>query len=654
VLAAEHTFGFVSYNLSKKLFRDIIARDPNYSMGLKRLGQIALYTDNYQEAVFYMTKYLEVNSYDPEAIFDLGEALYFNHQPNQAQKRFERVIELLDYPDRDSYETLLSAISHLRLKNNRTALDLLTSAQKKDPADLSIKLNILETLVLLEKWQESLDLIKKENLDDELKTKEAKEVVFRADLEPVLTKVDSESKANLTYEELKAVVDLQLALRVKIIRHLCLEGLGRYKEDRELLEDLVNNYPQNKEVLTTIGYYFLDWGEDNNALIYLEKAKTIPPDDPVLNQSYRELKGIYSTGSTLQYNQLEKTTDGQKEYSQLSWSLNGTVMFNDLDRIYYAIKNVSSKRHQTETDITLIEYDPATNIRTRTETTSTTTAENTDATAVNIAYQGHIGYAFDLPMAHNYEVHLWNQGLTGYQLKYLVKIHQPALSFQLDWFSDIPNHDDFDSIQAGVYDSGLGLVGTLALKSMNQNYLFSYLSRAFRFENEEVQGEASQTQMTVGFTQFLMTYPNSLEIDLSYTINSVTGELAEYDETSATTQYKHFMLPFNQLQTAIIFRHHWSEFINTGLVTVLSNGENHEYRTANRSSLPYAFSSSNIKLDLVYLKDSWSFSCYLSYLQEKAGEKSELTTINGIESESITSEKTSDSIEVGITFQYSY
>ncbi|MBU3918198.1 hypothetical protein KKA14_21925, partial [bacterium] len=55
--AVEHTFGFVSYNLSKKLFQNIITQDPNYSMGLKRLGQIAHYTDNYLEAAFYLEKY---------------------------------------------------------------------------------------------------------------------------------------------------------------------------------------------------------------------------------------------------------------------------------------------------------------------------------------------------------------------------------------------------------------------------------------------------------------------------------------------------------------------------------------------------------------------------------------------------------------------
>lgn len=653
VKVAEHTFGFVPYNLSKKLFRDIIARDPNYSMGLKRLGQIALYTDNYQEAVFYLAQYLTVNFYDPEATFVLAEALYFNRQPSQAKKLFAKVIELLDYPDRDNYEVLLMAISHLRLKKYQAALELLAVAQAKDPSDLSIKLNILETLVLLEKWQEALDLIKKENLDNELNTQTAKEVVINAGLDTVISKVDSESKANLSYEELNAIVNLQLALRVSIIQHLCLEGLGRDQEDRALLNNLLVNHPDNKELHATIGFYFLDRGANNNALIHLEKAASIPPIDPALNISYRDLKANFTSKSDLHYSKLEKSTNGQNEYSQDSAALSGKIMLNDLDQIHYTYKSVSTIRHSTETDIVLIDYDPLNNLKTRNETTSIVTEDKVHATAFAIAYQDYIGATFDLPIAHHYTAYLWHQDLTGYQLKYQVKVHPQALTFQLDWFSDIPNHDDFDSIQAETYDSGFSLIGSWNLKSMQQNYSLSYYSRIFRFENEDVRGNASQTQTSLGFAQSLMTYPNNLEIELSYTNNGANGELERYD-AAATTIYTHFVVPYNQLQTVLGFRHHWSEGLNTGCLVTISSGENLEYRTANRTSLAHGFASAHIKLDLTYLNNRWNLTGFLNYLQEQTDEKSELTTANGIETESITKSKTTRSYEVGFTLHYLY
>ena len=238
---------------------------------------------------------MNINAFDPEAIFLLGEAYNYNNRPFKAEEQFNQLIELMDYPGVSEYEKELVALSHLRLGKLKKALVILKKQHKKNPKALSTKINIVETLVLLKRWQEAFDFIEQDNLDDEERIYNAKKAVSRSEYFKDNVYNDSLAvKAKMKYEELNAIINIELGMRIQFIKHLCLNGLGRIREDRILLENLQRKNNQNKELLSTIGFYYQGRGEETKGLKYLEQAMWVPPYDVTLNADVKELRYAYS------------------------------------------------------------------------------------------------------------------------------------------------------------------------------------------------------------------------------------------------------------------------------------------------------------------------------------------------------------------------
>ena len=310
-LTAEHTFGFLKNEKSKELFSNLMLKDPNYITGLKRLGQISLYTKKYESAIFYFEKYLRFSPHDAEILFSMAEAQTNRHYYSEAEEAFERVIELLDHPKRQLYEDELLAISYMRLGEPEIALGIIQKARKVDPKSESLALNEMETLAILEDWQGVLDRIVDENLE----------------------KTDP--------------------LRVGIIKQQALEELGRGEEGLAVLEELYKKYPKDKELLTVFAYYYSRTGNYHKALGYFGLAKNQPPLYEELNQDYRRLKRRYTSLAGIN-STINTATDSQQSKHRVY----GELLVGTTDKVGLQVQQYSGKEktgEQRSTSKTMID-----------------------------------------------------------------------------------------------------------------------------------------------------------------------------------------------------------------------------------------------------------------------------------------------------------
>ncbi len=661
---SEHTFGFVPYNLSKKLFRNIIARDSSYSMGLKRLGQIALYTDKYQEAIFYLEKYLAINSFDPESIFLLGEAKYYNNQPFEAEERFERVIELFNYPNLPVYETELLAICYIRLGKEEVALELLKSASIREPKNLSIKYNILETLVLLEQWQEAMDLMDKENLDDPLKLKTAKELIFQSNLEHTVKKTEYVDKSSFEFEELQAIVDIQLFLRFQIVRHLCLQGLGRYNENKIILDMLYRKNPVNKEILATIGFFYAERGEDEKAMYYLDRALKIPPNDQGLNQSYRELIFRYSPLIQSGFSWQERKSDGgQNESRQYEYTVSGASMVTTTDSIDYSLSHYRSIQEEVMAVNQTTAYttiDGVTTVSSE-DSSADTQAGDISRTVLNIRYNGNISFNDHIPLLQRYHGDLFLRERLGYRLGYSVATIGSSIRGAFSYFDSNPLQDSYEHLYADAYSTGYEIELGFQVRKLAQGYDFSYLNQSYIFGNNSFAGNPWESRFMAGFSQDLMTYPNRLNLNTTYSESFSLGELEQTDPETLKASRKHFVSPSVQTEVSATFQHYWNEFFNTSFIFSSIVGDNKEYETTHIIDQKQKFSANAVSIDFGFLSDTWSVTGSVNYSIENQGEKIEISSVASTDpntstivntiTETAIPEKTTTTFEMGSSIQ---
>jgi hypothetical protein len=330
--------------------------------------------------------------------------------------------------------------------------------------------------------------------------------------------------------------------------------------------------------------------------------------------------------SAIQYN---KSSDGQQETAQQTISINGKMMLNELDKLVFEAVSFTSERFVDES--------------------STETDESVSATSYGIGYKANISATFDMALTHNYEVHLWSQDLTGYEVKYLVTFHNPAIKIDLNLFSDLPDSIDFDRTKAKSHKSGYGITSTLSWKSMQQVYTFSYSSNTNRFANDDFEGEPALTSLTLGGTQSLMDYPSNLSLSLYYASNDAEGEVAEFDGDTSTTTYKHFNLPYTQLQLSMIYTHNWSKFLSNVFSINYSSTDYGEFATDNKTTKGFNVAANTLGIELNYLKETSSYTGYINYTQEATGEKTEITASGTGSTESIAEAKESTILQLGIS-----
>lgn len=300
-LTAEHTFGFVSNEKSREFFSALMTKDPSYITGLKRLGQISLYTKKYASAIFYFEQYLRHSPHDAEIIFSMGEAQANRHYYSDAEDSFQRTVELLDHPKRELYEDELLAIAYMRLGDTEKALNILKKSLKASPNSESLKLNIMENYAILERWQDTLDIINKENLD----------------------KIDP--------------------LRVGIIKQQALANLDRDKEGLQVLKELLVKYPKDKDLLTVFAYFYSRKGEYYNALQFFERAKAEKPLYEELNQDYRRLKRRYSMNLGLETT-FNDATDSSQNKNRIYYGF----MVGESDKIQLQAQQYSGEEKNGE------------------------------------------------------------------------------------------------------------------------------------------------------------------------------------------------------------------------------------------------------------------------------------------------------------------
>ena len=248
---AEHTFGFISNAESKKMFVELIKEDPKYAIGYKRLGQISLYTKNYEESIDYSEKYLALNPNDTETRFVVGEAYNILKQYQKAMDSFRWIATQLEGKNRDEGDNERLALSYIRLKDYQNAMRIINETLKKNPDMLSLLINKLEAFARLGQWQDLLDLIITEDLER---------------LDPMW---------------------------VGLNRFMAYKGLNRHEEARKKLEDIYKVYANNKDMIATYTYYEVEQGNDIEAIKLFEAGMAIPPIWEEINRDYRYISKSY-------------------------------------------------------------------------------------------------------------------------------------------------------------------------------------------------------------------------------------------------------------------------------------------------------------------------------------------------------------------------
>lgn len=310
---AEHTFGFVSYDVSRFLFSELVEEDPKYYMGLKRLGQIGLYTKDYDTASANFEEYLKINPFDTEILFSQGEVFNILREYDKIEDNMNRAVEILLKTNRASFENERLALCYVRLEEYELAFAAINDALKQNPDGASLKLNRMEILRMLEHWQELLDYVKVEDLESHDK--------------------------------------LLVGLNV-FTAH---SALGEEEEARKILEELYKLYPRDKDVVSTFAYFTGEHGYDLEALRYFEEAHELPPLNRELNQDYRGLKRQYSDMVEINMNQTEST---DSKYTSIQ--LHAGLMVGKTDRLEFTADNyqgeIEASGEKPEKDIFFFSY----------------------------------------------------------------------------------------------------------------------------------------------------------------------------------------------------------------------------------------------------------------------------------------------------------
>lgn len=464
---AEHTFGFIPSENSAQLFKELLKQDPGYLGGVKRLGQIALYTENYRQAEYYFNRYLGRYEYDPEITFSLGEALFNQNKFSDSEDAFEKVVQLLDHPGREAYENELMAIALMRLSKPESAKEILQFAKRQTPDSISISLNILEALVELRQWDEVLRLIVKENL------------------------MKAEPK------------------RVGVIKYAALFQLERIEECRELLELLLIDYPQDKEVVSTKGFFHVAMGEDHLALPLFEKAVRLPPEEEELQKDYIELDHRYQPNAGLFYTASATPDDSSYSIARIY----GSYLVNETDKVSFNLEQYDGKQ-----DI-----------------------EN-----------GYSASATDISAK-------WSANLSGFQ-RYSAALHvQNGIGFEGNYSKtrfglqgeaallyEVPNHDSLGLVAADTHSTGFRLGGSYYNTAWNHSWDLEYVSLSHDLKAYDTNPElsVSESKYSLGFTQSFLRFPQQLAVRGQYVSASVSGDesalITEQTEMNLRSDYSYY------------------------------------------------------------------------------------------------------------------
>ncbi|MBU3915686.1 hypothetical protein KKA14_09150, partial [bacterium] len=423
-------------------------------------------------------------------------------------------------------------------------------------------------------------------------------------------------------------------------------------EDRVLLNQLAEKYPVDVEVLSALGYFYTDRGDDSRGMVYLKRAKSIPPSDPILNQSYRELSHKYSPTIFMDYLFSEKNdSDAGKEYTLEISKISGQSMVSEMDKIGYEIKYFKSNLYELETTNKEIVHDLSSDDITESEVPSVSKSDSVSKSAIDIAYFGNIAHNYDLSLIQKYEGHLYFQDKFGFKVVYSAALVSPSLTLTLSGFASMPDHEEFELVKAEAYTTGFEIEGNIFLKDLKQNYTFSYLNRTFDLYNQDYTGQPDQNRISLGVTQGLMTYPNGLNLSVNYTIYNAAGEIEQFDTATSTIVYKHLILPSVQLQVEMTFQHYWTEFFDTTISLYNYSSTTGDFTTEHKSSLSQELSSQKLRMLFSLKKDSWVISGLISYLQETQEEKREIAYTTDTETETIVGSRSSTVSEIGLSAQ---
>jgi len=303
-LTAEHTFGFIPYDTSKELFSALVKKDPKYYMGLKRLGQIGLYTKDYNTAAINFEVYLKINRYDTEILFSQGEVFNILREYDKIEDNLETAVGILLKTNRSYSENERLALCYIRLEEFEKAFAAIKDALNQFPEGISLKLNKMEILGYLEDWNGLIKYVEEEGLEN--------------------------------YEPLLVGLNIFAAYA----------ALGEEEKARQKIEELYKKHPKDKDVIASFAYFTSEHGYDVEALKYLKEAAELPPLNRELNQDYRNIKGQYSDRVEVNHTQVESDST---EYA--TQQIIAGLMVGKTDRLEVTAKQYAGTNLTTDSSV---------------------------------------------------------------------------------------------------------------------------------------------------------------------------------------------------------------------------------------------------------------------------------------------------------------
>ncbi|MCP4298331.1 MAG: tetratricopeptide repeat protein [Proteobacteria bacterium] len=289
---AEKTYKLVPTEFSKRLFQNVLLTDARYYNGLKQLGLIGVVSKNFDEAIRFFEQYIEVDPFDSEILFMLGEAHYTKRDNDLAVTYFQKTIDLLSGIDRSYSDNERLGLAYLRLEKYDKSIQSIKAGLKQNPKSKSLKLNMMTVLGSMARWQEMLDYIDEQNLEA---------------LEPLLA-----------------------GLNTFVARN----RLGELREAEIKIEKLNEKFPRNREVVSTLAYFLIQHGDDLKAKKYFEEAMKLPPINKEMVHDYKATRWMFADTLKMNLNLINSDTSENKLYS-----IENTVLVSDRDKVNIHVEN---------------------------------------------------------------------------------------------------------------------------------------------------------------------------------------------------------------------------------------------------------------------------------------------------------------------------
>ena len=231
---------------AENIFKKVIQLDANNALAHKDLGVVYLSQRLFDYAKDEFEKAYELAPENAQIIFELANFYYATHDYEKAMEYYEKAHAIS--PD-DVDINLFRAMTLMATNKQNEALKILLECRKKVPADHIVLYNI------------GLIYLNQGNFEA------ARE--FLSDSYSLFQTPETMNALAIAFFELK-----------------------EYENAKNLASKLLEQFPDNVNVLLLLAKSYIELGDAQNSVQYLEKIMKIFPDQPEAKSLYERIKGV--------------------------------------------------------------------------------------------------------------------------------------------------------------------------------------------------------------------------------------------------------------------------------------------------------------------------------------------------------------------------